>query len=93
MTDPLGSKKTSSSKSHVLAPALFSITIATSLFVMPVVYHHIQFPYDTSVRYCSSRRKDKHQDSPSMNRHSSIVDRKAEKTGRNDMDGYYHHYH
>ena len=29
----------------VLAAALFSITVATSLFVMPVVYHHIQFPY------------------------------------------------
>lgn len=25
--------------------ALFSITIAVSLFVMPVVYHHLQYPY------------------------------------------------
>lgn len=25
--------------------ALFSITIAASLFVMPVIYHHIQYPY------------------------------------------------
>src|SRR5437588_12111318 len=25
--------------------ALFSITIAVSLFVMPVIYHHLQFPY------------------------------------------------
>lgn len=25
--------------------AIFSITIAISLFVLPVVYHHIQYPY------------------------------------------------
>jgi hypothetical protein len=25
--------------------ALFYITIAISLFVMPVIYHHLQFPY------------------------------------------------
>ncbi len=25
--------------------ALYSITIAISLFVMPVIYHHIQYPY------------------------------------------------
>ncbi len=25
--------------------ALYSITIAISLFVMPVVYHHVQYPY------------------------------------------------
>lgn len=25
--------------------ALYSITIAASLFVMPVVYHHVQYPY------------------------------------------------
>ena len=25
--------------------ALFSITVAVSLFVMPVVYHHLQYPY------------------------------------------------
>jgi hypothetical protein len=29
----------------VLVLALFSITIAVSLFVMPVIYHHVQFPY------------------------------------------------
>jgi len=38
------------SEQIVLAAALFSITIATSLFVMPVVYHHIQFPYDSIER-------------------------------------------
>jgi Family of unknown function (DUF6328) len=29
----------------ILLFSLFSITIAASLFVMPVVYHHIQYPY------------------------------------------------
>ena len=29
----------------ILLLSLFSITIAASLFVMPVVYHHIQYPY------------------------------------------------
>lgn len=29
----------------ILILALFSITIAVSLFVMPVIYHHLQFPY------------------------------------------------
>ncbi|MDQ3853535.1 MAG: DUF6328 family protein [Thermoproteota archaeon] len=28
-----------------LLVALYSITIAISLFVMPVVYHHVQYPY------------------------------------------------
>lgn len=28
-----------------LLTALFSITIAISLFIMPVIYHHIQYPY------------------------------------------------
>lgn len=28
-----------------LLVALFSITIAVSLFIMPVVYHHLQYPY------------------------------------------------
>jgi hypothetical protein len=28
-----------------LLVALYSITIAISLFVMPVVYHHLQYPY------------------------------------------------
>jgi hypothetical protein len=25
--------------------SLYSITIATSLFIMPVIYHHLQYPY------------------------------------------------
>jgi hypothetical protein len=25
--------------------AIYSITIAASLFVMPVIYHHVQYPY------------------------------------------------
>lgn len=25
--------------------ALFSITITISLFIMPVIYHHLQYPY------------------------------------------------
>ena len=29
----------------ILLLSLFSITIAASLFVMPVVYHHLQYPY------------------------------------------------
>jgi hypothetical protein len=29
----------------ILVLALFSITIAVLLFVMPVIYHHVQFPY------------------------------------------------
>ena len=29
----------------ILLLSLFSITIAASLFVMPVIYHHIQYPY------------------------------------------------
>ena len=29
----------------ILVLALFSITIAVSFFVMPVIYHHLQFPY------------------------------------------------
>jgi hypothetical protein len=28
-----------------LLVALYSITVAASLFVMPVVYHHLQYPY------------------------------------------------
>src|SRR5919197_3122526 len=28
-----------------LLVALFSITVAVSLFIMPVVYHHLQYPY------------------------------------------------
>ncbi|HXX97061.1 MAG TPA: DUF6328 family protein [Candidatus Bathyarchaeia archaeon] len=29
----------------ILVLALFSVTIAVLLFVMPVIYHHVQFPY------------------------------------------------
>ena len=29
----------------LLLITLFTITIATSLFVMPIIYHHIQYPY------------------------------------------------
>jgi hypothetical protein len=29
----------------ILLVALFSITIAASLFAMPVIYHHLQYPY------------------------------------------------
>ena len=29
----------------ILLLSLFSIAIAVSLFVMPVIYHHIQYPY------------------------------------------------
>jgi hypothetical protein len=35
----------------ILVLALFSITIAASLFVMPVVYHHIQFPYSNLEKF------------------------------------------
>jgi hypothetical protein len=35
----------------VLAVAIFSMTIAASLFVMPVVYHHIQFPYSNLEKF------------------------------------------
>jgi hypothetical protein len=29
----------------ILLVSLFSITISASLFVMPVIYHHVQYPY------------------------------------------------
>jgi hypothetical protein len=29
----------------ILIIALYSITVAASLFVMPAVYHHVQYPY------------------------------------------------
>jgi hypothetical protein len=29
----------------ILLVALFSITIAASLFAMPVIYHHLEYPY------------------------------------------------
>ncbi len=31
--------------SIILIIALYSITVAASLFIMPVVYHHLQYPY------------------------------------------------
>ncbi len=31
--------------SITLIIALYSITVAASLFIMPVVYHHLQYPY------------------------------------------------
>jgi hypothetical protein len=34
-----------SEHSIILLIALFSITFAISLFVMPVIYHHFQYPY------------------------------------------------
>lgn len=34
-----------SEDSIILLIALFSITFAISLFVMPVIYHHFQYPY------------------------------------------------
>ena len=35
----------------VLLIALFSITVAISFFVMPVVYHHVQYPYNDLERF------------------------------------------
>ena len=35
----------------VLLIALFSITVAISFFVMPVVYHHMQYPYKDSEKF------------------------------------------
>ena len=35
----------------ILVLSLFSITIAVSLFVMPVIYHHLQFPYTDIDRF------------------------------------------
>jgi hypothetical protein len=37
-----------------LLVAIFSITVAVSLFVMPVVYHHLQYPY-TDIEKFKSR--------------------------------------
>lgn len=45
------SKDLTAGEDIVLAAALFSITIATSLFIMPVVYHHIQFPYESIEKF------------------------------------------
>jgi hypothetical protein len=33
--------------------ALYSITVAASLFVMPVVYHHLQYPYGSFHKFKS----------------------------------------
>lgn len=33
--------------------ALFSITVAVSLFVMPVIYHHVQYPYSDIEKFKS----------------------------------------
>jgi hypothetical protein len=35
----------STDDSIILMISLYSITFAVSLFVMPIVYHHIQYPY------------------------------------------------
>ena len=35
----------STDDSVILMISLYSITFAVSLFVMPIVYHHIQYPY------------------------------------------------
>ena len=35
----------STEDSLILMIALYSITFAVSLFVMPIVYHHLQYPY------------------------------------------------
>jgi hypothetical protein len=37
----------------VLLVALFSITFAASIFVMPVVYHHLQYPYKNLEKFKS----------------------------------------
>lgn len=36
-----------------LIVALYSITVAASLFVMPVVYHHLQYPYGSLDKFKS----------------------------------------
>ena len=35
----------------VLTSALFSITVAASLFIMPVIYHHLRFPYENLEKF------------------------------------------
>jgi ABC-type uncharacterized transport system permease subunit len=40
-----GANQLSSLERIILVLALFSITIAVSFFLMPVIYHHVQFPY------------------------------------------------
>ena len=40
-----GQESFSSINRITLLIALYSITIAISLFVMPVIYHHLQYPY------------------------------------------------
>jgi hypothetical protein len=35
----------------ILFIALYSITIAASLFIMPVIYHHLQYPYGSLSKF------------------------------------------
>ena len=35
----------------VLGAALFSITLSMSLFIMPVIYHHLQYPYKSLEKF------------------------------------------
>lgn len=37
--------------------SLYSITIATSLFIMPVIYHHLQYPYKDIQKFKSRSHK------------------------------------
>ena len=37
--------------------SLYSITIATSLFIMPVIYHHLQYPYKDIHKFKSRSHK------------------------------------
>lgn len=37
--------------------SLYSITIATSLFIMPVIYHHLQYPYKDIQKFKSRAHK------------------------------------
>lgn len=35
----------------ILAIALFSVTVAISLFIMPIIYHHMQYPYKSLEKF------------------------------------------
>jgi ABC-type uncharacterized transport system permease subunit len=35
----------------ILALALFSIAVAISLFIMPIIYHHLQYPYKSLEKF------------------------------------------
>ena len=37
--------------------SLYSITITTSLFIMPVIYHHLQYPYKDIQKFKSRAHK------------------------------------